>query len=107
LFTEPGDFLLVDLRTWRYRLPPSQYRPGRLICRTNKAVILSAKLSTPKIVNDLVYVRDPALAGYARSTLVVNFAKFKRQNEFRKSSESLGNQKLATLSANASLPQPK
>jgi hypothetical protein len=60
-----------------------------------------------QIVNDLVYVRDPALAGYARSTLVVNFAKFKRQNEFRKPSEFLGNQKLATLSANASLPQPK
>jgi hypothetical protein len=59
------------------------------------------------MVNDLVYVRDPALAGFPRSTLVVNFAKFKRQNEFRKPSEFLGNQKLATLSANASLPQPK
>ena len=48
---------------------------------------------------DLVYIRDPALAGYPRSTLVVNFAKFKRQNEFRKPSDFLGNQKLATLSA--------
>jgi hypothetical protein len=76
-----------------------------LICRTNKAVILSAKLSTPKIVNDLVYVRDPALAGYRRSTLVVNIAKFKRQNEFRKSSEFLGNQKLATLSATFDLAE--
>lgn len=53
------------------------------------------------MVNDLVYVRDPALAGFPRSTLVVKFAKFKRQNEFRKSSEFLGNQKLATLSANS------
>jgi hypothetical protein len=51
------------------------------------------------MVNDLVYVRDPALAGFPRSTLVVKFAKFKRQNEFRKPSEFLGNQKLATLSA--------
>jgi hypothetical protein len=26
---------------------------------------------------DLVYVRDPAVAGFPRSTLVVDFAKFK------------------------------
>jgi hypothetical protein len=51
------------------------------------------------MVNDLVYVRDPALAGIPRSTLVVKFAKFKKQNEFRKSSDFLGNQKFATLSA--------
>jgi len=79
------------------------------MCRTNKAVIISAKLSSSKkvvndlgylrVVNDLVYVCDPALAGFPRSTLVVKFAKFKRQNEFRKPSEVLGNQKLATLSA--------
>jgi hypothetical protein len=50
------------------------------------------------MVNDLVYVRDPALAGFRRSTLDVNFAKFKRQNEFQKCSDFLGNQKLASLS---------
>ena len=69
------------------------------MCLTNKVVILSAKLSTPKMVHDLVYVRDPALAGFRRSTLDVKFAKFKRQNEYRKCSDFLGNQKLAPLSA--------
>ena len=69
------------------------------MCLTNKVVILSAKLSTPKMVHDLVYVRDPALAGFRRSTLDVKFAKFKRQNEYRKCSDFLGNQKLAPHSA--------
>lgn len=52
------------------------------------------------MVYDVVYIRDPAVAGFPRSTLAVKFAKFKKQNEFRKSSDFLGNQKLATLSAN-------
>jgi hypothetical protein len=30
-----------------------------------------------RVVNDLVYLRDPALTGFPRSTLVVDFAKFK------------------------------
>ena len=62
-------------------------------------MIFSAKLSTLKIVNDLVYVRDPALAGIGRSTLDAKFAKFKRQKEIRKPPDFFGNQILATLSA--------
>ena len=52
-----------------------------------------------RVVNDLVYLRDPAVAGFTRSTLDANLAKFKKQNEFRKPSDFLGNQKLASLSA--------
>jgi hypothetical protein len=51
------------------------------------------------MVNDLVYLRDPALAGFRRFTLVVDFAKIKKENKFRNSSDFLGNQILATLSA--------
>ena len=52
-----------------------------------------------RVVNDLVYVRDPALAGFPRCTLVVDSAKFKKQNESRRSSDFLGNQIFASLSA--------
>jgi hypothetical protein len=52
-----------------------------------------------RVVNDLVYLRDPALAGFPRSTLAVRLAKFKTQNEFRKSSDFFGNQIFASLSA--------
>ena len=67
--TASVSILRVDFLTCKYRLPPSAYLPGRLLCFTNKAVILSAKLSSLQFTYYRTHVLNPALAGFLRITL--------------------------------------